>query len=56
VADEETYDEIVIPQNDSPEDELQEHREKRKEEKKKLLAKLIAAQSPSWKKAHAFDT
>jgi len=55
-TDEETYDEIVIPHNDWPEDELREHREKRKEQKKKLLAKLIAAQSPSWKRQHAFDT
>jgi hypothetical protein len=54
-TDEEEYDEIVIPQDDWSEDELREHQEKRKEQRKKMLAKLIAAQSPSWKKAHAFD-
>jgi hypothetical protein len=54
-TDEEVYDELVIPHDDWPEDELQEHRQKRKEQRKKLLAKLIAEQTPNWRKEHAFD-
>jgi hypothetical protein len=54
-TDEEAYDELVIPHDDWPEDELKEHWEKRKQQRQKMLMRLIAEQKPSWRKEHAFD-
>jgi hypothetical protein len=50
-TDDEAYDELVIPQDDWPEDELKEHLEKRKQQNKKLLARLKRLE-----REHAFDS